>query len=145
MPLTNARYALNAANARWGSLYDALYGTDAIPKTCGAERGGAFNPIRGRLVIDYARSLLDLPAPLDAGSHRDSTAYTVEDGELVVALSGGKSHRLSDSAKFAGYVGVAAAPTSILISNHGLHVEIVVNRDGLIGRADAAGIDDVLL
>ncbi|MEC8202280.1 MAG: malate synthase G, partial [Pseudomonadota bacterium] len=145
VPLTNARYALNAANARWGSLYDALYGTDAMPETCGAERGGAFNPVRGRLVIDYARSLLDLAAPLDAGSHRDSTAYTVEDGELVVALSGGKSHRLSDPAKFAGYVGDAAAPTSILISNHGLHVEIVINRDGPIGRDDATGIDDVLL
>ncbi|MEC9186065.1 MAG: malate synthase G, partial [Pseudomonadota bacterium] len=145
VPLTNARYALNAANARWGSLYDALYGTDAIPETCGAERGGAFNPVRGRLVIDYARSLLDLAAPLDAGSHRDSTAYTVEDGELVVALSGGKSHRLSDPATFAGYVGDAAAPTSSVISNHGLHVDIVSNRDGPIGRDDAAGIDDALL
>ena len=143
--LTNARYALFAANASWGSLHDALYGTDAIPETCGAERGGAFSPVRGRLVIDYARSFLDLAAPLDAGSHHDSTAYTVEDGELVVALSGGKSHRLSDPAKFAGYVGDAAAPTPILISNHGLHVEIVVNRDGPIGREDAAGIDDVLL
>ena len=145
VPLTNARYALNAANARWGSLYDALYGTDAIPETCGAERGTAFNPARGRLVIDYARSLLDLAAPLAAGSHRDSVAYTVEDGALVVALAGGKSHPLSDPAKFAGYSGDAAAPTSILISNHGLHVEIVINRDGPIGRDDAAGVDDVLL
>ena len=136
VPLTNARYALNAANARWGSLYDALYGTDAIPETCGAERGAAFNPARGRLVIDYARSLLDLAAPLAAGSHRDSVAYRVEAGELVVDLAGGKSHRLSDPAKFAGYVGDAAAPASILIANHGLHVEIVINRDGPIGRYD---------
>ena len=120
VPLTNARYAL-AANARWGSLYDALYGTDAIPRL--AAPSGAVRSIGTRAFgrIDYARSLLDLAAPLDAGSHRNSTAYTVENGELVVALSGGKSHRLSDPAKFAGYVDDAAAPTSILISNHGLH------------------------
>ena len=142
--LTNARYALNAANARWGS--STTRSMERTPfRRCGAERGAAFNPARGRLVIDYARSLLDLAAPLAAGSHRDSVAYRVEAGELVVDLAGGKSHRRSDPAKFAGYVGDAAAPASILIANHGLHVEIVINRDGPIGRYDGAGINDVLL
>lgn len=145
VPLTNARYALNAANARWGSLYDALYGTDAIPETDGAERGDAFNPLRGQRVIDYGRSFLDLAAPLVNGSHRDATGYTVEAGELTVTLAGDKIVGLAQPTQFEGYNGAPEAPSAILLCNHRLHLEIVLDRSGPIGRDDPAGVDDLLL
>lgn len=145
VPLTNARYALNAANARWGSLYDALYGTDAIAESDGAERGGAFNPVRGERVITYARSFLDLAAPLAAGSHRDAVGYQIESGALIIHLDGGKTAVLETPSQFKGYTGPSDAPSTILLGNHGLHFEIVIDRAGTIGRDDPAGINDVLL
>jgi malate synthase len=145
VPLTNARYALNAANARWGSLYDALYGTDAIPETGGAERNGAFKPARGKRVIDYGRSFLDLAAPLADGSHRDATGYAVKDATLVVTMGGGKQVGLANPSQFEGYNGDATAPSAVLLGNHRLHLEIVIDRAGPIGKDDTAGVDDVLL
>ena len=145
VPLTNARYALNAANARWGSLYDALYGTDAIPETDGAARGESFNPVRGGRVIAYARGFLDLAAPLASGSHRDATAYRIVDGELEVSLESGRARALATTGQLKGYIGDAAAPARILLANHGLHLEIAIDRTGPIGRDDPAGIDDIIL
>jgi malate synthase len=145
VPLSNARYALNAANARWGSLYDALYGTDAIPESGGAERGGAFNPVRGERVIAFARSFLDLAAPLAAGTHRDAIGYSIEGPHLIVALQGDRSSALAEPAQFKGYTGEADTPATLLLANHNLHFEIAVNRAGTIGQNDPAGIDDILL
>ncbi len=145
VPLSNARYALNAANARWGSLYDALYGTDAIPESGGAERGGAFNPARGERVIAFARSFLDLAAPLAAGSHRDAIGYSIEGQHLIVALQGDRSSALAEPAQFKGYTGEADTPATLLLANHNLHFEIAVDRAGTIGQSDPAGIDDILL
>jgi len=145
VPITNARYALNAANARWGSLYDALYGTDALPEDGGASRAGAYNPVRGAKVIEYARYVLDRTAPLKAGSHIDSTGYAVEGGTLVVALKGGKKSSLAHAKQFVGYQGDAAAPSAVLLAHHGLHLEIRIDRTTPIGRGDAAGVADLLL
>ena len=145
VPLSNARYALNAANARWGSLYDALYGTDAIPESGGAERGSAFNPARGERVIAFARSFLDLAAPLAAGSHRDAIDYSIEGQHLIVALQGDRSSALAEPAQFKGYTGEADTPATLLLANHNLHFEIAVDRAGTIGQSDPAGIDDILL
>src|SRR5687768_15410984 len=128
VPETNARYALNAANARWGSLYDALYGTDALPEDGGAARGATFNPVRARRVIAFARDFLDRIAPLARGSHHDATGYAVEDGRLAVALVGGGLTGLAEPAKFAGHQGAAARPSGVLLVNHGLHLEIRVDR-----------------
>ncbi len=144
VPILNARYALNAANARWGSLYDALYGTDAIPETDGAEKGQGYNPVRGAKVIAFARDVLDQSAPLASGSHKDATGYRVENGQLVVSLAGG-STGLKDPAQFKGYQGDATQPTSVLLQHNGLHLDIQINRSTPIGKSDAAGVSDVVL
>src|SRR5690606_8713383 len=122
VPILNARYALNAANARWGSLYDALYGTDVISEADGAERGQGYNPKRGAKVIAFARDVLDQAAPLATGSHQQATHYAVVDGHLSVTLSAGLSTGLQDPSKFVGYQGDAAAPSSVLLKNHGSHL-----------------------
>jgi malate synthase len=145
VPVLNARYALNAANARWGSLYDALYGTDALPETNGAEKGKGYNPVRGAKVIEYARYVLDRTAPLKSGSHVDSTGYTVVGGELVVSLKNGKTTKLAKAAQFIGFQGDAAAPSSVLLQHNGLHLDIQINRNTAIGASDAAGVSDLIV
>ncbi|EJN05227.1 malate synthase G [Phyllobacterium sp. YR531] len=144
VPVMNARYALNAANARWGSLYDALYGTDAISDEGGAEKGKTFNPVRGAKVIAWAKNFLDDSAPLKGGNWADISGFAVEDGKLVLK-SGAASVSLIDESQFAGYRGDPANPTAILLVKNGLHVEIVINVDHPIGRTDNAHIADVLL
>ena len=145
VPLSNARYALNAANARWGSLYDALYGTDAIPEDGGATRTGAYNPVRGERVVARGRALLDLAAPLAQGTHRDALACSVEGGALVVRLRDGVSTGLARRAQFVGYCGESTAPSALLLRNHNLHIEIKIDRASLVGRDDPAGITDIVL
>ncbi len=144
VPVMNARYALNAANARWGSLYDALYGTDIIPETGGAEKGRGYNPARGAKVIAYARQFLDASAPLASGSHGDATGYRVVDGQLQVQL-GEAASGLADAGQFVGYRGSAEAPESVLLVHNGLHIEIQIDADSPIGKTDAAGVKDVVL
>jgi malate synthase len=145
VPVTNARYALNAANARWGSLYDALYGTDALPETGGANRGPGYNPVRGAKVIEYARYVLDRCVPLENGSHIDSTAYRVVDNLLAVTLKNGRTVGLKNPAQFVGFQGETSTPSSVLLSHHGLHIDIQIDRDHPIGAADAAGIYDLVI
>ena len=146
VPILNARYALNAANARWGSLYDALYGTDVIPETKGLEKGAKYNAKRGAKVIEWARHVLDRTAPLKKGSHIDSTGYVVnKDGELVVKLKGGKSSKLADNSQFIGYQGPAKAPTSILLVHNGLHIDIRIDPKSPIGKTDPAGVADLVV
>jgi malate synthase len=145
VPLSIVRYALNAANARWGSLYDALYGTDAIPEDGGAGRGGAYNPVRGAKVIARARQVLDQAAPLAGGGHADAVAYAVSEGRLVVTLADGRSVGLADPEAFAGWTGPAQAPAAVLLRHHGLHLEIRIDRDHPVGATDPAGVADVVL
>ncbi|HEY0288724.1 MAG TPA: malate synthase G [Pseudomonas sp.] len=145
VPVMNARFALNASNARWGSLYDALYGTDAISEADGAEKGKGYNKVRGDKVIAFARAFLDEAAPLAAGSHVDSTAYKLVDGKLVVGLKGGSNTGLKDDAQLIGFQGQASAPTAVLLKHHGLHFEIQIDASSPVGQTDAAGVKDVLM
>jgi len=145
VPVLNARFALNAANARWGSLYDALYGTDVIPESDGAEKGTSYNRVRGDKVIAYARKFLDEAVPLASGSWTGATGLSVEDGQLQVATADG-SVGLASPEKFIGYTGELGSPDwSVLLVNHGLHIEILVDPQSPIGKTDAAGIKDVVL
>ena len=144
VPVMNARYALNAANARWGSLYDALYGTDAISEDDGAEKQAQYNPVRGQKVIEAARAFLTQSAPLSHGTWADATGFTVIDGTLVIAQGDLKTY-LNDASQFKGYRGDASAPTAILLCGNNLHIEIAIDSQGAIGSADKAYINDVLL
>ncbi|MEE2855279.1 MAG: malate synthase G [Actinomycetota bacterium] len=145
VPVLNARFALNAANARWGSLYDALYGTDVIPEDDGAEKGTSYNKVRGDKVIAYARKFLDEAVPLESGSWADATGLSVDDAQLKVATAEG-SVGLADPKQFAGYTGELGSPSwSVLLANHGLHIEILIDPESPIGKTDAAGIKDVVL
>ncbi len=147
VPVLNARYALNAANARWGSLYDALYGTDVISEEKGQEKVGpkGYNPKRGKKVIEYARHVLDRTAPLKKGSHVGSTGYAVKGGDLVVTLKDGSTSKLENKSQFIGYQGDAKAPSSVLLQHNGLHLDIIINRATPIGKSDAAGVADLVL
>ncbi|WP_455922040.1 malate synthase G [Pseudomonas putida] len=145
VPVMNARFALNASNARWGSLYDALYGTDAISEEGGAEKGKGYNKVRGDKVIAFARAFLDEATPLAAGSHVDSTGYKIVDGKLVVSLKGGSNSGLRDDAQLIGYQGDANAPTAVLLKNNGLHFEIQIDAQSPVGQTDAAGVKDLLM
>ncbi|HTV70004.1 MAG TPA: malate synthase G [Rhizobiaceae bacterium] len=145
VPVMNARYALNAVNARWGSLYDALYGTDAIPETDGAEKGKGYNPKRGAKVIAWARDFLDEAAPLAAASWKDARGFSVKDASLVVALGGGKTTGLKDPKQFAGYLETPEAPDQFLLRNNGIHIEVLIDPKSEIGRSDPAHISDVWL
>jgi malate synthase len=145
VPVMNARFALNASNARWGSLYDALYGTDVISEEGGAEKGKGYNKVRGDKVIAFARAFLDEAAPLAAGSHADSTGYAIVDGKLVVALKGGSNSGLRDDAQLVGFQGEASAPVAVLLKHNGLHFEIQIDASSPIGSTDAAGVKDVLM
>ena len=145
VPVMNARFALNAANARWGSLYDALYGTDAISEEDGAEKGKGYNPVRGAKVIEWARKLLDSSAPLASGSHVDAAKYYVDGGKLAVKLQNGEVTGLKDEAGFAGYTGAADEPTGILLVKNGMHFEIQIDASHPIGKDDGANVKDVVL
>ena len=144
VPVKNDRFALNAANARWGSLYDALYGTDAIPEADGAERAGGYNPVRGGKVIEFGRNLLNEVAPLTAGSHHNAVAYVIENQQLIIELDSGKVG-LQQPEVFRGYRGAADQPSAILLCNNQLHIEIQIDPMHPIGKTDAAGVKDLLM
>ncbi len=145
VPVTNARYALNAANARWGSLYDALYGTDAIPDDAGAARGAGFNEIRAARVVAKAKAFLDAAVPLAEGSHADATGYACGNGVLTVALKGGRQTGPRDPACFVGYADDPKSPTAVVLKHHGLHIELSIDRGRRIGASDPAGIADIVI
>ncbi len=145
VPIMNARFALNAANARWGSLYDALYGTDVIPETPGAEKGRGYNPVRGQQVIDYGRRLLDQHLPLRDASHSDVAQYFIKEGELQVKMVDGSNSTLADGRQFSGFSGDANDPSGVLLVHNGLHLEIAIDRAHNIGKDDPAGIKDIYL
>ena len=145
VPIMNARFALNAVNARWGSLYDALYGNDVIPEQGGAEKAGGYNPVRGQRVIDYGRDFLDGAAPLEEGSHHGATSYRVINGQLEVLLESNTSSRLRSQKQFVGYLGEPNSPTSIILKNNGLHFEIQVDYSHNVGSSDKAGVKDIVL
>ncbi|WP_426151344.1 malate synthase G [Pseudomonas sp. DC3000-4b1] len=145
VPVMNARFALNACNARWGSLYDALYGTDAISEAQGAERGKDYNPARGAKVVAFAKAFLDQAAPLTEGSHAQATAYSVEDGTLRITLTNGQKAALGNPAQFVGYQGAPQAPQAVLLEHNRLHFEIQLDASSPIGRTDPAGMKDVLM
>ena len=145
VPVMNARFSLNAANARWGSLYDALYGTDMISEEGGAERGGAYNPVRGDKVIEFSKTFLNKTIPLSQGTFQEVTSFQVHDGNLEVTLSDQSKVSLKDNGKFIGYAGEPGNPSGILFKNNELHLEIQVDREDSVGKDDAAGIKDVLI
>ena len=145
VPVMNARFALNAANARWGSLYDALYGTDVIPEENGAEKGGSYNPIRGDKVIEFSKKFLDETFPLVTGSFADVTAFQIKAGKLQITLADQSQVSLSDESKFEGFSGSEDNPKGILLKNNNLHMEIQIDRSDSIGSQDPAGIKDVLV
>jgi malate synthase len=145
VPVSNARFALNAANARWGSLYDALYGTDVVSEDAGAAKGSDYNPTRGFKVMAYARQFLDQALPLKSGSHIESTNYSIVDGELIITLRDSAHTQLSNPAQLIGFQGEAQNPSVILLQNNGLHIELCIDHHHPIGQADKAGIKDVVL
>lgn len=145
VPVSNARFALNAANARWGSLYDALYGTDVLSEEDGAEKGTQYNPVRGFKVMAYARQFLDKALPLENGSHIESTNYSIVDGALAITLRDSSHTTLKNPEQLVGYQGEAQNPSVILLKNNGLHVELQIDHHHPIGQADKAGLKDVVL
>ena len=145
VPVTNARYALNAANARWGSLYDALYGTDAISEEGNAQKTSSYNPSRGKKVVDYGRDFLDKNFKLKNSSHKDVKTYKIENGNLIIKSNDNTNTQLSDTNQYVGYQGSEDSPSCILLKNNNLHVEILINKNGNIGSTDNAGIDDIII
>ena len=145
VPVMNARYALNAANARWGSLYDALYGTDVISEEDGAVRAGAYNPVRGHKVIEWARDFLDTHFPLNQGSHKQAAHYTIVDGDLLINQIDGSLSMLAAPDQFVGFAGDAGDPSGVLLKHNGLHAEIQIDREHSVGSTDAAGVKDICL
>ena len=145
VPVMNARYALNAANARWGSLYDALYGTDVISEDDGAVRAGAYNPVRGHKVIEWARDFLDTHFPLNQGSHKQAAHYTILDGNLLINQIDGSLSMLASPDQFVGFSGDADDPSGVLLKHNGLHAEIQIDRGHSVGSTDAAGVKDICL
>jgi len=145
VPVSNARFALNAANARWGSLYDALYGTDVLSEDDGAEKGNTYNPVRGFKVMAYARQFLDKALPLTNGSHIESTNYSVVDGALLITLRDSSQTTLANPSQLIGYQGEAQNPTVVLLKNNDLHIELHIDHHNMIGQADKAGLKDVVL
>ncbi|ASK62460.1 malate synthase G [Virgibacillus phasianinus] len=145
VPIDNARYAINAANARWGSLYDALYGTDVISEEGGAGKKDAYNPVRGDKVIAFAKKFLDDHVPLQRSSHTEATTYAIVNGTLEITLQNGETTGLADAAKLVGYQGQAEAPDAVLLKNNGLHLEIQIDGNHPIGKTDPAGVKDVYL
>ncbi len=145
VPLLNARYALNAANARWGSLYDALYGSDVISEEDGASKTGGYNPVRGAKVVAYARQFLDQAVPLAKGSYQEVVGYSVDGNKLAVKLKDGSTTGLKDEKQFVGYQGSASSPSSLLLRNNGIHIDIQIDKTKIIGLSDPAGVNDVVV